>query len=389
MAFLYYYNFRNLSERQTESQNEVTVSKISKIENFKFPDGNGDDTYYVLYPADSRIEENKSLIKEIDESGKVLKEFLINDSDFRRINIFQKPTQPNILYGSLFGEPKIDDYFYTFDLEKKVFEKKKNEYFKYPVGIGSLNHYGSDILFQTLVSHKTGEQNYDEKTQSFSVSISNYDSKQSFETELGHVPSNGPLLLVNNKVMYGSLGYVDSDLKRHNGDLAIIDLDKQSVTYETFEKLQEGLFPIFSNKQSAYVLSESGTLYVTNGDGDYREFYPFKDIVNDVYYHPEALDSLALDDNSLILSVLIDEQITLGHLQLEDDPSFTIIKNEDLIDSSNIKILYQDFVNRQIYMVLEKNEKSFVLIIDSLNFKTISKIPIQDGYLVDFVVKSN
>ncbi|MDO4764703.1 MAG: hypothetical protein Q4A29_01485 [Eubacteriales bacterium] len=108
-------------------------------------------------------------------------------SSLRRFFIHQKPTQPNLLYISLFGETTYDNYYFTYDIANKKFQRVDIDYFPHITGVEHIIHYSEDVLFQTLVSHKTGEQNFDMEKMSFQKSISNFSTQQSFETEYGPV----------------------------------------------------------------------------------------------------------------------------------------------------------------------------------------------------------
>ena len=173
---------------------------VHGIENFE-PVSSDGENYLLYYPADSRISQKNTIVKEVTTTGDIVREYEIKDSDFRRMSVHQKPNNPNQLYISLFGEPTIDNYFYTYDITKKKFEKVTLDYFDYEVGVDHIMHYGDDTIFQTLVSHKTGDQNIQADTNEFNVSISNYSTKKSFETEYGHAPKWSPLLKFNNKIL--------------------------------------------------------------------------------------------------------------------------------------------------------------------------------------------
>ena len=84
---------------------------------------------------------------------------------------------------SLFGEAVVEDWYYTYDLSKQKFQKVPLTYFQHNVGVNHIMHYGPDVLFNTIASHKTGDQDYNSQTGDFKMSISNYTEKNSYETE--------------------------------------------------------------------------------------------------------------------------------------------------------------------------------------------------------------
>ena len=75
-----------------------TRSVINGIENFTVEKVGADDHYYLFYPADHRVSQGFTLVKEVSNTGEVIKEFEIKDEDFRRAAIHQKPNDSNRLY---------------------------------------------------------------------------------------------------------------------------------------------------------------------------------------------------------------------------------------------------------------------------------------------------
>lgn len=208
--------------RNTEYENRTI---INGIENFEPKPSKKRGNFLLFYPADPRVSQESTIVKEVTKKGEIVREYAIKDSDFGRMLIQQKPNDLNKLYISFFGDATIDNYFFTYDIAKRKFNKVNLEYFRYPVGVAHIQHYGEDTLFQTIVSHKTGDQNIDQKTKEFKMSISNYSIKKSIETEYGFVPKWTPLLGFNNKLFYGTSGEVKEKETMEYPGIGIIDLE--------------------------------------------------------------------------------------------------------------------------------------------------------------------
>ena len=209
---------------------------INGIENFH-PERSDEVTYLLYYPSDVRVSQNETYVMEVNLKGEMIKRYKIIDDDFRRMKIHQKPNDLNKLYISLFGETKIDNYFYTYNILDNEIKKITLNYFDYEVGVDHIMHYGEDILFQTIASHKTGTQNIKEDTMEFNVSISNYSQEKSFETEYGSPTSWTALLGFNNRILYGTAGKYDENDKLITSGMGIIDLENQTVRYICLQAL--------------------------------------------------------------------------------------------------------------------------------------------------------
>lgn len=372
-----------------KNDNESPKNIVNGIENFNPKPSASGKNYLLYYPADSRTSQENTIIKEVSESGEILREYEIRDNDFGRMSIHQKPSNINQLFVSFFGEATIDNYYFTYDIAEKRFKKVILDYFDYEVGIDHIKHYGEDILFQTLVSHKTGEQNINVKTNEFNMSISNYSLETSFETEYGNAPKWTPLLGFSNKIIYGTSGQVNEEGEYENSGIGIIDLGNQKVQYELPDKKANDLYPIFSNDEQAYVLSDTGKLFAYDKNMQYQVFEPFKDLPKQDYYYNQEANPLAIDKNTLLYSVFNNEKgYTVGLLTLGPEPTFQPLEKDYIKADSNYRFIYQDNERGEIYLLKMNEEESRVIVIDNKNFDKKVDFPVEYGHLLDFIVKS-
>ncbi|MEE6451124.1 hypothetical protein RAH41_11185 [Gottfriedia acidiceleris] len=371
--------------RNSEYENRTI---INGIENFKPNDSDKNDHFLLFYPADPRVSQESTIVKEVTKKGKIVREYAIKDSDFGRMLVQQKPNNLNKLFISFFGDASIDNYFFTYDIAKRKFDKVNLEYFKYPVGVDHIQHYGEDILFQTIVSHKTGDQNIDQKTKEFKMSISNYSTKKSMETEYGFVPKWTPLLSFKNKIFYGTSGEVnEKDIKVYPG-IGIIDLENQLIHYESPESNDVDLFPLYSSKEHAYIVSDTGKLYAYNSELKYEVFEPFKKLKKKDSYYDQEFPPLMIDEKTALYNLNSYEfGNTLGVLTFEPVPTFKPLKKSYVNAKNNYKFIYQDIENEEIY-VLSSNEDSYkILVLDNKTFALKVEFPVEYGHLLDFIVR--
>lgn len=360
---------------------------VNGIENFE-PLSSNEENYLLYYPADSRVSQKNTIVKEVTKTGDIVREYEIIDNNFRRMNVHQKPNDPNHLFISLFGEPTIDNYYYTYDIAKKNFEMVTIDYFDYDVGIDHIMHYGEDIIFQTLVSHKTGDQNVKADTFEFNVSISNYSTKKNFETEYGHAPKWAPLLNFNNKVLYGTSGQVNENNEYKNDGLGIIDLQNQNAVY----KLPAGatdVTPIYSTEEYAFILGDFGRVFVYDKNFQNKVYEPFSEISKQGVFFMEESPPLLLDMNKALYSLYSQTKgFILGIMTFEEKPKFHPLKKDYIDPSGNYRILYQDIEREEIYLLRLDEENESVLVIDNEDFNLLYEIPIEYSHLLDFIIKN-
>ncbi|WP_110114793.1 hypothetical protein [Bacillus sp. CGMCC 1.16541] len=365
---------------QTKSTERVSVQGI---ESFSV-EAREPGTYLLYYPADDRVSQPHTVVKEVTKSGEVLGEYEIKDEDFRRMSVHQKPTDPDILYISLFGEATIDNYYYTYHLKNRTFTKVNVDYEQHEVGVDHIMHYGSDTLFQTLVSHKTGEQNMKVETNEFNVSLSNYSTQQSFETEYGRAPKWSPLLQFQNKVIYGTSGQVNKDNDYENAGIGIVDVEKQTVQYE-LPKEASDLTPIYATSEYAYILGDEGKLFVYNKDFHYEIFEPFTGMTSDDLFYSEDSPPLLLDEKRALYQVQSATKGSIvGILTFDVEPHFKTLTDFD--SNSYYRFLYQDVLRNEIYIVKRNEKEESVLVIDNETLKVKEEIPVENSHLLDFVV---
>ncbi|MDY7220699.1 hypothetical protein [Halalkalibacterium halodurans] len=348
---------------------------------------NEESDYLLFYPADIRVNQDATIVKAINENGEVVEEFEIVDDEFRRMLIHQKPTDMDTLYVSLFGEATSDNYYYTFDLQRLSFEKVELDYFSSNVGVQNLEHFGEEVLFDTAVSHKTGEQNIDPDTYAFNVSLSNATTEQSFETELDFVPKSAPLLGFQERIIYGLSGRLNQEGHYENAGIGIVDMAKENVTYEDFQQEGQDLYPLYANDDYAYILSEEGTLFVYDREFQYRATYPFHHLPRQDMYYLEGEGAVFLEENKAFYLVQSEEDgFTLGLLTFGEHPTFQALEKDYIQKDATYEILYYDHVVKEIYL-REEGADAHLLIIDNGTFDVKAKIPIEDSHLLDFVLK--
>lgn len=386
IIFYFFYKF-------TIYQNEKDRIKLEGIENFPPEELNENGSYFLVYPADNRVSQGYTLIKEVLKSGEVVQEYEILDEDFRRASVYQKPNELNQLYISLFGEPVIQNWFYKYDIDRKKFNKMDIDYFNYDVGVGHFKHYGKDVLFETLVSHKTGTQNYDEESGDFNLSISNYSTKESWETIPGYEPTSEAILQFGDKIMYAVSGTVDDDGIPINPSIAIIDTNIGETQFMQFDDNENGweYYPFFVTNEYAYILGEQGALYVLDQELNVKTYSPFQGLSDQDYYYD--MDTNLLLDDTTALHMLYQENNgktipTLGLFSFDKEPTFTILENDYIRENYHYKFLYQDINNNEIYMVGIDENSDHLLVIHNETFKLIHDIPVKFGHLLDMVIKN-
>jgi hypothetical protein len=366
-----------------------TRSTINGIENFTVEKVGAADHYYLFYPSDHRVAQGYTLVKEVSETGEVIKEFELKDKDFRRAAIHQKPTDTNRLYISLFGEAVVEDFYYTYDLSEQKFQQVPLTYFQHNVGVNHIMHYGTDVIFNTIASHKTGDQDYNSQTGDFKMSISNFTEEKSYETEYGRAPDWSPILQFNNNFIYAGSGQVNDAGIPENTFVAIADPNLETAKYMNFDRKAAQFAPIFSTEENAYILSDTGELFVMDKDLSYETYEPYKDLPKqDVYY--SAGQFLMLNEEVALQGVHHDGKTMLGLLTLSEEPKFDLLEKDYLNPTNSYKILYQDFNNNSIYIIEGEGDdkKGNLLVIDNTNFDLIHKIPIEYHYLLDMVIKN-
>lgn len=371
--------------RNTEYENRII---INGIENFEPKSSETKGNFLLFYPADPRVSQESTIVKEVTKKGEIVQEYAIKDSDFGRMLIQQKPNNLNKLFISFFGDASIDNYFFTYDIAKSKFNKVNLDYFNYPVGVDHIQHYGEDTLFQTIVSHKTGDQNIDKKTNEFNMSISNYSSEKSFETEYGFEPKWTPLLGFNSKIFYGTSGEVKEKETMEYPGIGIIDLENQLIHYESPESNDVDLFPVYSSKDRAYIVSDTGKLYAYNNELKYEVFEPFKKLQKQDFYYYQEFRPLVINEKTALYNLYSYEYgNTLGLLTFEPVPTYKPLKKSYVNNKNNYKFIYQDIDNEEIY-VLSNNEESYkVLILDNKTLDLKVEFPVEYGHLLDFIVR--
>lgn len=365
----------------TQWQSKVKYIRVNGIEQFSPETLESEGHYLLFYPADYRFSQEFTLVKEVTNTGEVVKQYRIFDNDFGRMAPHQKPNDINQLYISFFGGIG-GEYYFTYDIQQNRFKKVDLGYFDYKVGMDHIRHYGDDVVFQTLASHKTGDQG-------FYSSISNVTTQQSLETDYLRSPHSSPLLDFNGKVLYGTLGIVEDDEYEYHG-LAVADLHNESIKYETFGTDNISLIPLFSTTDYAYIMGDNGKMYVYDQDFQFKIYEPFKHLPRQDDYDTSGNRQLALDEDR-ILYCLNDgnDKYSLGVFHLNDEPVFELF-NKDFSNTDRwYEPLYQNVEEKEIYVKEMSNtkKKNHIIVLDSDSLELKAKFPVRDNHLLDFVVK--
>lgn len=363
------------------SQPKTQGIPSEKITNFK-PGSSGN--LFLFYPSDNRVSQLKTYVKEVDNAGEVINVFSIEDADFRRAEPFQNPLYPNTIYLSLFGEAKIENFFYEFDLNTKTFAKKKIDYFKEPLGVSNVFHYGKQLNFSTILSHETGEQN--EKDGLFNVSISNIDSEKTVETPYGASPAYTPLLGFNNNVFYGAnltlnkkdeftgKGIVSTNLE--TGEFKFLNPENDTTA---------SYLPFYTNDDFMFFLSDSGVFYKYDKDMrvTHHKFLTSEQLDKgysiDIENKPlfinkhEALYTVSHSKTALLLLIDID---TLSFKEIPIKGSY-----------ESIRLMSYDNTKDEIYILGEKGDSADLLTLDDITLHIENKFKVDYPHLLDFVIK--
>lgn len=371
------------------SNNPSNRIKINGIESFTLPEKKSEDHYFLFYPADGRVSQEFTLVKEVTNTGKVIQEYEVKDKNFRRAMIHQKPNDSKKLYISLFGEAVVQNWFYTFDLVDKSFKRVSLNYFEHDVGVNHLMHYGPDVLFNTIVSHKTGDQVLNQETGEFKMSIANYTKEKTYETEWGYEPDWSPILQFNNNLIYAGSGQVNDEGIAENTFVAIIDATDETMTPINFDRKGVEFSPLYASEEKAFILGSTGELFILNKDLIFQTHEPFKDLEKqDLYYSYDG--SIMLNEELAMHAVynVTNGTTILGLLTLDENPKFTVLEKDYLDENKVYKLLYQDLNENKIYLIEgDSNEDDGTLIvIDNQSFDLIDKLPIDYHYLLDMVI---
>ncbi|WP_141556816.1 hypothetical protein [Bacillus sp. Marseille-P3800] len=244
-------------------------------------------------------------------------------------------------------------------------------------------------MVQNIVSHKTGNQNLDADGR-FNVSISNVTTEESFETELGFSPRWSPVLKLKNKIIFGTNGhYIYEDYQEPQ--IAIKHDDSNDFSYLTFNDSEEELFPVYLKDDVAFIVGSSGQMYTINDQLETNTFSPFEELIQQESYFEEGINNyLMLDETNALYSVYNNSTTTFGILNFkEDNPSFTVLENEFVEDNNRYKILYQNLDEQEIFIVEYGDRLDHLIVLDRESYKVKKKFQIDQGYLMDFVVKLN
>jgi hypothetical protein len=370
-----------------------TSKVLYGIESFNEIKKKHKDSYLVIYPKDSRYSQDITVVREISPQGKQIAKYDIVDNNFNRAIFFQKPNNKNLLYVSFFGEPVLDNFYYTYDIRNRKFAKVDIPYFNLDVGVNHIMHYGENVVFNTIASHITGDQRYDEEEESFITSISNYDKKYSIETEYNHVPTWSSLINIDNKIIFTVLS--SKSYEEVKSYVAIVDEEKSKISYMNFGNLNERMYTAYLSNKQTYIIGEFGNLYVLNEDLTYKSFRIFDNYTGSnfesYYTYYDSDSSLMLDEKTAFHEIYNFDlkKYILGFIHLDkENPTFEPFEPNFLDSNSPHELLYCDEYNNRLYIHerTEKSENGYIVVIDSKTFELIDKFPVKYDSFVDMVV---
>lgn len=380
-----------MAEMEKKDQNKIVKVKKSSITTVDFNNTKNDIT--LLYPnqATGGVDEDEpstTYVVKVNQKGKVINEKKINDPEFSGITLAQKPNMPNLLYASKYGGT-YPDFFYTFDLKKKRFIKKKVSYFKHDVMLESISHYGTQTWFQTLTSYKTGTQKPSKGT-GFSRTFSNYNTKKSYETPGRFEPVNAPILSLKKYIVYASAGSDDEEYEKS----AMVFLNKSTGEAKVYRKKVEpyAYATLYGNETEAYFASTDGWMIRINEDGNKVEKH--FSVLNDAHY--SATEPMRMINKTQGVQVITkpsrDGETADRHVLVKwsFDKKFGMkkLKPDFWKDDKWYKYLYFNPLTKKSYFVEFNPEKSDKgkLIITSSDFKVIRSIPVEAPIGLDFAI---
>ncbi|WP_317368845.1 hypothetical protein, partial [uncultured Tyzzerella sp.] len=355
-----YYIFYNKNQKFIE---------IDGIENFNpndLIDKSSGKNYFLYYPSDIRVSQKYTLIKQVDSNGDIINKYKVYDDKFRRVKANQKILDKDNLYLSLFGEAVLENWFYTFNLSNNTFNRVDLDYFNYDVGVNSIDHQGNDILFSTIATHTTGDQQYNEEKNSFKVSISNFTTKKSYETSYDYIPyGSSGLITFDNKIVYSAMCSNESN----KYGIVFID-DNEKLTFFSFDEIEnESLSLIYADDTNLYLLSSTSKLIILNKNLEYEIYNISKN-----YEGYKYSSKLVLDENNILISLRNinigsskNDSTILGVLTLKPDIEFNIIDSYKPKNGSLYKLNYID-KNSNIFIIeSNRNDNGNVIILDYKN----------------------
>ena len=374
-----------------KNSNYKTDEVIYGIENFNEIKKKKTDSYLLIYPADNRVSQNNTIVKEVSKKGEIIYQYEIVDDFFRRSFLHQKPNNNNILYMSSYGEAKIENWYYTYDITNKNFKRVSIPYFEFDTGVNHIQHYGEDIVFETIVSHLTGDQNYNEN-KGFKVSISNFSKQKSFETDYGYSPNWSRLIEQNNKIFYSTNAPFDNQSVLSY--IAVLNEYTSNINYVNFHNDNEILEVAYLSNNQIYIIGGLGNLYVLNEDLSYDEYRIFDDcfdIINTGFTYFNSRSALMLNENTAIHEIYnIDlNEYILGTITFSETPSFTPLNFDYINRNYQHRVLYNDNINNIIYIIESNNydvDDAYLIVLNNQTLELIDKIPVDYSNLIDMVV---
>ncbi len=224
-----------VEDSEISSIEVINLKGIKSLENIVIDDEN----MLLVYPADARVSQEYTIVREVTKQGVEVSEYRIKDENFKRVKLHQKPSNRKTVYMTTFGEPILEDRYYTFNTSSHNITKHDLDYFDQKVGISHINHFGDNVLFQTIASHVTGDQAFNSETGEFKVSISDFSTQKGYETEYGYLPSGDSILGTNRYIYYSTTSKVNEDGEWGESYIAVIDKHNDETQYISYSELGE------------------------------------------------------------------------------------------------------------------------------------------------------
>lgn len=379
-----------LSTSCTMSKSDVDIEHLEGIQSLSNLTMDDENNYLLVYPSDVRTSQDYTLIKEIDTFGNEVNLYKLEDESFKRFSLHQKPNDLRTLYLSKFGEPILENSFYTYDVFDNSFTEHNIDCFEFETGISHIEHFGDDVYFQTIVTHTTGDQQTNNQNHTFKVSIVNYSKGIGYETEYGYVPTNGPLLELGNELFYATSSMVNQDGSTSLGAIAHLNQLSSYIDYYYFIEDASRYISLYANKNSAYFLTDKGDLVELDKDLNYIEHDTFKEFSNNINYGLSN-GTLILDEQRILIELydFDTSKYYIGILTFEEDVTFMELNLEYISCEYHYKFLYNDIANNCIYLVEMNEDEPYLLIINNHTYELIDKIKVDYPHLLDMVIKRN
>ena len=346
IAFLFL--FCSCANNRIEALNGVIIN----------PTNNADLQTYISMDWDTNSMSSKVFI-DAKSNGKTLERNTLSKQDFYPSIIVQAGEK--ILYqpiGTVFL-----NYFYWYDIDEKKITKETIDYWNVDAGILNLSHYSENILFETVTSHLTGEQETETST-AIVNSLCYHNKKKCVELDENSFSLNLPIIQKENNeivVFRGVMGEKENTIKifYYSDELKLL---RTKDLYSTKEIGENIVF--FHNDEIYFIDNIQGKILYINNEGICEEK------LSNVEYIKEIQN---IDDNRfLMVAINSEDEYILQDMKI----------NKKTIDIEKINLNVSEKNNNGEYISIHytnKNEGTMYLLLD--NYKKLLILENKDGIL--------